>query len=103
LFGAVRRATERLLEDYPDGTFNFLLTNGNVLFAHVDKRHLTNRKLYVLRREKGEGLALLVTTVPRLTPENWVEFSPGRRYRGKLLMISDGELLYNGDISAIRV
>jgi len=98
LFGAVRRATQRLLREYPDGTFNFLLTNGNVLFAHVDRRHPRNRALYVLRREKGDRLALLVTTVPNLTSEDWVSFAPTGRHRRKLLMISDGELLYNGDI-----
>ena len=98
LFGAVKSATEKLLEEYPQGTFNFLLTNGDVLFAHVDKMHFKNKALYVLRREKGNGVALLVTTIPDLTGENWIKFHPIRNYRGKLLMISEGELLYNGDI-----
>jgi len=68
------------------------------MFAHVDRTHPNNKVLYILRRGKEDGLALLVTMVPNLTPENWVRFSPTRRHRGKLLMISDGELLYNGDI-----
>jgi len=97
LFGAVRFATEKLMREHPRGTFNFLLTNGDVLFAHVDKMHSRNRILYGLRREKGIDVAFLVTTIPNLTDETWMEFRPTGNYRGKLLMISEGELLYNGD------
>ncbi len=52
-------------------------------------------------RSKGccgafEG-CLLVTTIPSLMGENWIKFYPVGNYRGKLLMISEGEILYNGD------
>ncbi|MHA1607340.1 MAG: class II glutamine amidotransferase [Candidatus Freyarchaeota archaeon] len=94
LIGAVKWATEKLFEEYPNGTFNFLLTNGDVLFAHVDRRHSLNNNLYVLRREKEDGLAILVTTINGLTREAWTKFFPIRG-RGKLLVMSEGELLYN--------
>mgnify|MGYP000135472103 FL=1 len=98
LFNAVRYAVKELYNRY-GGTFNFVLANSNILFVNLDGRHKYNNKMYMsFREKKGFEKAIIVTTIPRLTDEDWIVIRARNPYRGKLLMFSEGELLYNADI-----
>jgi len=99
LYWAVKYAVRRLYEEY-EGTYNFVLANSNVLFVNLDGKHPRNNALYVTFRKKEDPYekAVIVTTVPRLTAEEWITIRPRSGRRGKLLMISEGEILYHGDI-----
>ncbi len=100
IFGATRYAVRKLYEEFGDGTYNFVLANSNVVLINLDGRHPHNNKMFLLRREKAQPYekAAIITTIPNLTSESWITIKVGRGYRGKLLMFSEGELLYNGDI-----
>jgi len=67
----VKHATEELLETY-GGDLNYLLSDSNVLFAFCN-----HRRMYMLRREKDYGGAILIST-QKLTSENWVELPKNR-------------------------
>jgi len=99
LYNAVRYAVNQLYSEYPNGTYNFVLANSNIVFFNLDGRHPRNNKLYLLYRRKSPRYekAIIVTTVPNLTDENWIVIGPRSGHRGKLLMFSEGELLYHGD------
>ncbi|MEX0568570.1 MAG: class II glutamine amidotransferase [Candidatus Njordarchaeota archaeon] len=98
IFYAVKKAIKKLYESY-EGTYNFVLSNSNIVFVGLDSRHPYNNRLYLLSREKREyDRAIIITTVRDLTNEDWIEIRVRPGYRGKLLMLSEGELLYNGDL-----
>jgi len=98
LFYAVKNAIKELYHSY-DGTYNFILANSNVVFINLDGQHPHNNRMYmIVRRKTGYDRAIIVTTVPNLTNEEWITVRPRRNHRGKLLMISEGELLYNADV-----
>ena len=100
LYNAVRYAVKKLYDNYKDGTYNFVLANSNVVFFNLDGRHPHNNRLYLLYRKKRPRYekAIIATTVPDLTDEEWIEIRPRDNFRGKLLMFSEGELLYHGDV-----
>jgi predicted glutamine amidotransferase len=50
--------------------------------------HYENRPIYILRRQKEYGGAILATTIKRLSTEEWKKLEPDR-----LLVISNGEFL----------
>ncbi|MDI3497314.1 class II glutamine amidotransferase [Archaeoglobus sp.] len=81
IYPAVKHATKALLETY-GGNVNYLLTDGNVLFAFCN-----HRRMYMLRREKEYGGAILIST-QKLSDENWVEIPKNR-----VLCVLNGEVL----------
>lgn len=81
LYPAVKYATRKVLETY-DGQLNYLLSESNLLFVHCNYR-----RMYMLRREKEYGGAVLVST-QKLTNERWVEIP-----RNRVLCLSRGEVL----------
>ncbi|MGA7876295.1 MAG: class II glutamine amidotransferase [Desulfoferrobacter sp.] len=93
LFRAVARTTSQLVEDYP-GRYNFLLTNGWVLFAFSN-----HRQFFLLKGSKNLEKGLLLTTVGQgLSPENWVRLSRQNLSKGLLLAIVGSDVLLQEDI-----
>lgn len=93
LYKAVARATSQLVDDYP-GRYNFLLTNGWVLFAFSN-----HRQFFLLKGSKNLENGLLLTTVGQgLSPENWVSISRQNLSRGLLLAIVGSDVLLQEDL-----
>lgn len=93
LYKAVARTTSQLVDDYP-GRYNFLLTNGWVLFAFSN-----HRELFLLKGSKKLENGLLLTTVGQgLSPENWVRLSRQNLSRGLLLAIVGSDVLLQEDL-----
>ncbi|MEM0302117.1 MAG: class II glutamine amidotransferase [Archaeoglobaceae archaeon] len=80
IYPAVKLATKTLLESY-NGTLNYLLTDGNALFAFCN-----HRNMFMLRREKDYGGAILIST-QKLTDERWVPIPKNR-----IICLINGEL-----------
>jgi glutamine amidotransferase len=88
LFEALYQSTAQLIEDYP-GNYNYLLTNGWVLFAFTN-----HRRFMLLRRSiKLEGGLLLTTLARGLSDENWVRIAKSTNRKGLLLMISGTDMI----------
>jgi glutamine amidotransferase len=85
LYPAIREATRELLARY-EGTLNYLLSDGHLLYAFCN-----HRQMYLLRREKDYGGAILLCT-QELTDENWIEVPKNR-----ILAVSGGEILVLSD------
>lgn len=93
LFAAVAHTTEELLEEYP-GNYNYLLTNGWVLFAFSN-----HRQFVLLKGSKNLERCLLLTTVAQgLSPESWVRVSRQRESGGVLMAILGSDILLKADI-----
>jgi glutamine amidotransferase len=85
LYPAVVHATKKLLESY-DGTLNYLLSDGQILYAFCN-----HRRMHYLRREKDYGGAILIST-QRLTHERWINIPKNR-----LFLVSKGEIIVLSD------
>ena len=93
LFTAVADTSRQLIEEYP-GSYNYLLTNGWVLFAFSNHRQF----LFLKGSEKLER-GLLLTTVERgLSEENWTRFSRKEKSLGFLTAIVGSDVLLKVDI-----
>ena len=88
LFTAVADTSRRLIEEYP-GSYNYLLTNGWVLFA------FSNHRQFVLLKGSTnlEGGLLLTTVEQGLSPENWTKVSKRKESVGVLLAIVGSDIL----------
>ncbi|NLI81445.1 MAG: hypothetical protein GX443_07125 [Deltaproteobacteria bacterium] len=88
LLDALLSATSRLVEEYP-GSYNYLLSNGTVLFAFSN-----HRQFMILRGDERNGGALLLTTVEKgLSNGNWVRIARSTSSRGVLLAVAGGDLV----------
>ena len=88
LFEALQQSTAQLLNDYP-GDYNYLLTNGWVLFAFTN-----HRQFMLLRRSRKLEGGLLLTTLERgLSDENWQRVAKSTNRQGLLLMISGANII----------
>lgn len=85
---ALKQSTQEMIREYP-GKYNYLLTNGIVLYVFTNHRHFM-----VLKGSSQLDNALLLTTVDRgLSEEKWVRFAcDGCRY-GLLVAIAGTEIL----------
>ena len=93
-FGAIlREALDQLLQHYPGG-YNFLLTNGQVIWA------FTNHRQFMLLKgsEKLEDALLLTTIEEGLSSENWQRLAAPEGSSGKLLLIAGGDLVLSIDL-----
>jgi glutamine amidotransferase len=89
LFEAVYRSTNQLISEHP-GNYNYLLTNGWVLFAFTN-----HRQFMVLRGSKELKGALLLTTLQRgLSQEKWIRVAKSTNKQGLLLMISGSDIIH---------
>lgn len=88
LFEALCRATSRLMSEYPGG-YNYILTNGPMLFAFTN-----HRRFMLLKGSLQLERALLLTTLAEgLSPEGWRPFAAAKEGDGLLLLIMGGELI----------
>ena len=89
LFRTVHQSTAQLLANYP-GNYNFLLTNGWVIFA------FTNHRQFMMLRgsRKLEGGLMLTTLERGLSDENWRRVAKSTNRQGLLMMISGTDLIY---------
>jgi predicted glutamine amidotransferase len=93
-FGAIlQEALILLLQRYP-GEYNFLLTNGQVIWAFTNHRQF----LMLKGSEKLEDALLLTTIADGLSPENWQRIAAGEGSLGRLLLIAGGDLVLTEDL-----
>jgi len=88
LYPAVKDGIRTLFERYSrDITFNFLLSDGSVLYAF---NHYAAAPLYISRREKDYGGAIVISTKKLGSPHyaSWEKIPPDR-----VVVVSDGRLL----------
>lgn len=89
----LKEALGRLLQDYP-GEYNFLLTNGKVLWAFTN-----HRQFLLLKGSRKLEEALLLTTIDvGLSPEDWKKIVARPGSGGKILLIAGGDLLCLEDL-----
>lgn len=94
LFGAVADTSRRLVAEYP-GYYNYLLTNGWVLFAFSN-----HRQFMLLKGSNNLERGLLLTTVERgLSPEGWERFARKKESAGFLMAIVGSDILLQTDIN----
>lgn len=87
LFEALQRATLRLVAEYP-GEYNYLMSNGALLFAFTN-----HRRFMILKESRKLESGLLLTTIAEgLSPEPWRNFHAEEGTAGLLLSIVGGEL-----------
>ena len=93
LFTAVADTSRQLIEEYP-GSYNYLLTNGWVLFAFSN-----HRQFLLLKESKNLERGLLLTTVEHgLSEENWARFSRHKESIGFLMAIVGSDILLKEDM-----
>lgn len=89
----LKEALRSLLREYP-GEYNFLLTNGRVLWAFTN-----HRRFLLLKGSKKLEEALLLTTIDEgLSAEDWKRIAAKPDSGGKLLLIAGGDLLHLEDL-----
>ena len=93
-FGVIlREALVQLLQRYPGG-YNFLLTNGQVIWAFTNHRQF----LMLKGSEKLEDALLLTTIEEGLSSENWQRLAAPEGSAGRLLLIAGGDLILSEDL-----
>ncbi len=93
LFRAVADTSRQLIEEYP-GSYNYLLTNGWVLFAFSN-----HRQFLVLKESSNLESGLLLTTVEHgLSKENWERFSRRAESTGFLMALVGSDILLKTDL-----
>jgi predicted glutamine amidotransferase len=93
LFTVVADTSRQLIEEYP-GSYNYLLTNGWVLFAFSN-----HRQFLLLKGSERLERGLLLTTVDLgLSEENWTRFSRQKESIGFLMAIVGSDILLKADI-----
>jgi predicted glutamine amidotransferase len=90
LFEAIHQSTAQLIEEYP-GDYNYLLTNGWVLFAFTNHRQF----LILKKSKKLEGGLMLTTLARGLSDEKWLRLAKSTNKRGLLLMISGTDVIFH--------
>lgn len=93
LFTAVADTSRQLIEEYP-GSYNYLLTNGWVLFAFSNHRQF----LFLKGSEKLERGLLLTTVARGLSEENWTRITKKDESLGFLAAIVGSDILLKTDI-----
>lgn len=88
LFAALLQSTTQMVDQYP-GQYNYLLSNGQIIFAFTN-----HRQFMVLKGKKELKGAFLLTTLARgLSEENWKRLAKSTNRRGLLLAISGNNIL----------
>jgi hypothetical protein len=95
LYQALALTCKRLITDFP-GDYLFFLANETVLFVFLNQGEVL---LHQPPEARGETL-VLTTVSGGLTgdPDQWLTFANADRSRGQLLIISGGDLLYQGHL-----
>ena len=82
-----------MIDQYP-GDYNFLLSNGHLLFA------FTNHRQFMLLKGSGKlkGAFLLTTLARGLSKEKWLRVAKSTNRRGLLLAISGNDVILNKSV-----
>ena len=91
LYPAIKKALKKILDKYAPINLNFLLTDGYMYYAF---NHYTRRPMYMLRRMKGYGPVVLLSTEQLQTPNNepWEKIPPDQ-----LLVLNCGQIIVLSD------
>jgi predicted glutamine amidotransferase len=93
LFNALSDSIIQMIDQYP-GEYNFLLSNGHLLFAFTN-----HRQFMVMKGSKKLKGALLLTTLARgLTKEKWLRVAKATNRRGLLLAISGNDVILHNSL-----
>jgi predicted glutamine amidotransferase len=93
LFSVVAETSRQLIEEYP-GSYNYLLTNGWVLFAFSN-----HRQFLLLKESQNLEGGLLLTTVERgLSGENWARVARQTGSKGLLMAIVGSDIVLMEEI-----
>lgn len=93
LFNALLSSTSQMIDEYP-GEYNYLLSNGHLIFAFTNHRQF----MFMKGSEKLKG-AFLLTTIPGgLTNEKWLRVAKATNRKGLLLAISGNDVIYHQSI-----
>ncbi len=93
-FGDIlQEALVLLMRQYP-GEYNFLLSNGQVIWAFTNHRQF----LMLKGSEKLEDALLLTTIEEGLSAENWQEVAAAPGSLGRLLLLGGGDLILSADL-----
>ncbi len=93
LFKTLFDSTAQMIDQYP-GNYNFLLSNGHLLFAFTN-----HRQFMVMKGSRKLKGAFLLTTVPRgLTKEKWLRVAKATNRKGLLLAISGNDVILHESI-----
>jgi len=93
LFRALFNSTAQMVDQYP-GDYNFLLSNGHLLFA------FTNHRQFMVMKgsQELEGVFLLTTLAGGLSKEKWLRVAKASNRRGLLLAISGNDVVLHKSI-----
>ncbi len=89
----LKEALILLMRQYP-GEYNFLLTNGQVIWAFTNHRQF----LVLKGSEKLEDALLLTTIAEGLSSENWQRIAMQEGSLGHLLLIGGGDVILSTDL-----
>ena len=93
LFKVLVDSTAQMIDQYP-GDYNFLLSNGQLLFAFTNHRQF----MFLKRSGKLEDALLLTTLARGLSEEKWVRVAKSTNRRGLLLAISGNDVILHKSI-----
>jgi len=93
IFETLLSSTAQMIDQYP-GNYNFLLTNGHLLFA------FTNHRQFMIMKGSRElkGVLLLTTLARGLSKEKWLRLAKATNRRGLLLAISGNDVVIHKSI-----
>ncbi|MBW2220579.1 MAG: class II glutamine amidotransferase, partial [Deltaproteobacteria bacterium] len=93
IFEILLSSTAQMIDQYP-GNYNFLLTNGHLLFA------FTNHRQFMVMKGSGElkGVILLTTLARGLSKEKWLRIAKATNRQGLLLAISGNDVILHKSI-----
>ncbi len=93
LFDLVWQGTARMIEEFPGG-YNYLLSNGSVIFA------FTNHRQFMLLKgsRRLEGGLLLTTLEEGLSDENWLRMARSSSAQGLMLAVSGTDVVVQRSI-----
>ena len=93
LFKILADSTSQMIDQYP-GNYNYLLTNGHLLFA------FTNHRQFMVMKGGGElkGALLLTTLARGLSKERWLRVAKATNRKGLLLAISGNDVIIHKSI-----
>jgi len=93
LFKNLAYSTAQMIDQYP-GDYNFLLSNGHLLFAFTN-----HRQFMIMKGSRELEGALLLTTLARgLSKEKWLRLAKATNRRGLLLAISGNDVVMHQSI-----
>ena len=88
LFKSLFDSTAQMIEQYP-GEYNFLLSNGQILFAFTN-----HRQFMILRGSRELKGALILTTLARgLSKNKWLRVAKSTNRQGLMLAISGNDII----------